>query len=72
VNLVLTGPGGGEFTLAAAGVSPGLDDDAAATVSSSAEDFVIWGTQRRPWSGYVKIDGDERAAAAVLDAINII
>lgn len=72
VNLLLTGPGGGEYTLSAAGVSPGLDAGAAATVSSSAEDFVVWGTQRRPWTGYVKIDGDEGAAAAVLDAVNII
>jgi hypothetical protein len=72
VNLVLTGPGGGEYALLEGGVSAGLDSDAAATVTSPAVDFVVWGTQRRPWAGYVKIEGDERAAGAVLDVINII
>ena len=72
MNLVLTGPGGGEYTLSEAGVSAALDSSAAATVTSSAVDFVVWGTQRRPWAGYVKIEGDEAAAAAVLDVINII
>jgi hypothetical protein len=72
VNLVLTGPGGGEYALLEGGVSAGLDPAAAATVTSPAADFVVWGTRRRPWAGYVKIEGDERAAAAVLDVINII
>ena len=72
INLVLSGPGGGEYVLGSGGVTPGRDPSAAATVASPAADFVVWGTQRRPWASYVEIDGDERAAALVLDAINII
>jgi hypothetical protein len=72
INLVLSGPGGGEYVLSSGGVTPGRDPSAAATVSSSAADFVLWGTQRRPWKSYVSVEGDEHAAAAVLDAINII
>jgi hypothetical protein len=72
INLVLTGPGGGDYVLSSAGVTSGRDSSAVASVTSTAADFVLWGTQRRPWATYVEIDGDERAAALVLDAINII
>jgi hypothetical protein len=72
INLVLSGPGGGDYILSSAGVAPGRDPAAVATVTSTAADFVVWGTQRRPWASYVAIEGDERAAAAVLDVINII
>ena len=44
-----------------------------ATISSSAHDFVSWGTQRRNWRDLgVTIDGDTDYAAAVLDAMNVI
>jgi hypothetical protein len=76
--LVLDGPGGGTWTIAPGGedgrvlVTPGAAPDAAATVQSTAHDFVIWGTTRRPWRGLATVEGDEAYAAAVLDAINII
>jgi uncharacterized protein (TIGR03083 family) len=76
--LELTGVGGSAFTVSPAGpdgrvvISDGAATDAAATATSSAVDFVVWGTQRRPWRDYVKVAGDERYADQILDAINII
>lgn len=74
----LTGPGGGTWTLRpGAGGAPmtvvaGLDADAAATVTSSAHDFVRWGTKRCDWRECASVRGDEAYGAAVLDALNII
>jgi uncharacterized protein (TIGR03083 family) len=74
--LRLEGPGGGRWTIAAGNglvaVSKGAGRDAVATVTSSSHDFVVWGTQRRPWSDYVRIEGDDAYAARVLDGIDII
>lgn len=76
--LEFTGPGGGAFTISAQDsdgrvvVANGGAPDARATASSSAVDFVTWGTQRRPWREYVKIEGDTAYADQILDAINII
>jgi hypothetical protein len=53
-------------------VSEGASPDAVATVTSSSHDFVIWGTQRRPWKSMTTIAGDESYAARVLDGIKII
>ena len=76
--LVLEGPGGGSWTVAPGGdggrvaVTAGRANDAAATVCSGDHDFVVWGTTRRPWSDFVKIDGDDAYAARFLDVVNII
>jgi len=75
VNLILDGPGGGEFTLA-----PGADGwtvtggsiPGAPTVHSTVHDFVSWGTKRSDWRSEVTGDIDNTDVAAVLDAINII
>jgi hypothetical protein len=78
VNLVLTGVGGGTWSVAPGGddgrlsVSEGAAPDAAATVTSDGHDFVIWGTKRRPWRDRVQIDGDTAYAERVLDGIKII
>ena len=53
-------------------VSEGASPDAVATVTSSAHDFVIWGTQRRPWKTMTTITGDADYAGRVLDGIKII
>lgn len=68
VRLELTGPGAKSITIG------GDDGDTpAATIRSSARDFVTWGTQRRPWREFdVTIEGDADLAAAVADNINII
>jgi uncharacterized protein (TIGR03083 family) len=80
IVLVLEGDGGGTWTLAPGDgtsdgrpiVAEGATESARATVRSSAHDFVIWATQRRPWRDYVKLDGDADYAARVLDVINVI
>ena len=53
-------------------VTEGAAKDAAATVTSNTHDFVIWGTQRRPWSTLTTITGDADYAGRVLDGIKII
>lgn len=80
VVVVLEGDGGGTWTVARADETsdgrPVITEEAApdpgATVTSSAHDFVIWATQRRPWRDYVTIDGDADYAASVLDSFNVI
>ncbi len=75
VGLVLTGPGGGEWTLRQ---GPDLlevvlgADGAAALVRSSAHDFVLWGTGRTRWRDWVTLEGDEALAAQVLDAVDVV
>ncbi len=74
----LTGPGGGSWTLVPAdesgfiSVTEGADSGAAATVTSTAHDFVSWGTKRSPWRQACTLAGDDRYAALVFDAIDII
>jgi len=76
VTLELTGPGGGTWTVQ----PPGEDDlttvvdgtGGDATVKSSAHDYVSWGTKRTGWRDSCTVTGDEAAAAAMLDALNII
>jgi hypothetical protein len=75
--LTLTGPGGGSWTLQPDDGTPvriveGGQPDAAAMVTSSAVDFVLWGTTRVPWRDCVTVDGDAAYAEKVLDAINIV
>jgi uncharacterized protein (TIGR03083 family) len=80
LGLRLTGPGGGEWTIrpSAEGGEPaievvdGVDDDVAATVESTAHEFVRWGTKRCDWRECCTVTGDEAYAADVLDTLNII
>lgn len=75
LGLVLTGPGGGSWTM-----QPGTPlvtvergvPDAATIVSSPATQFVLWGTQRADWRSSSTVQGDEVYAAGVLDAMNIV
>jgi uncharacterized protein (TIGR03083 family) len=77
VVLVLTGPGGGAWTIAPGGedgrvqVTDGAASDAAATITSDGHEFVAWATHRRPWAECVTIDGDEPYASTILDAVHI-
>jgi uncharacterized protein (TIGR03083 family) len=76
--LELTGTGGGVWTIAPGGddgrvaITEGSARDAVATVRSDSHDFVVWGTTRRPWQERVSTSGDEGAAAAFCDAVNVI
>lgn len=76
LGLVLTGPGGGEWTLRPGSplltVEPGLADDVAAQVESDAFAFMLWGTARTPWRESATLSGDEAYATKVLDEINIV
>jgi uncharacterized protein (TIGR03083 family) len=77
LRLTLSGPGGGTWVLHPPG-DDGLvtvvegDGDAAAEVRSSAHDFVSWGTRRSDWRAACALSGDERYAATVLDAVDVI
>ena len=78
VTLELTGVGGGTWSIGPGGadgrllVSVGVVPGSVATITSEAHDFVVWGTQRRPWKGMTKVTGDTDYAGRVLDGIKII
>ncbi|HEX9257949.1 MAG TPA: maleylpyruvate isomerase family mycothiol-dependent enzyme [Acidimicrobiales bacterium] len=77
LKLVLEGPGASAWTIAPGGdlvtITAGDAGDAAATIRSSAHDFVSWGTKRRDWRTMeVRIEGDEGYATAVLEGVNVI
>ncbi len=75
LGLRLTGPGGGEWTLTPGedlltleeGIGSGLT-----VVTSTAIDFVLWGTTRTRWADHTTIIGDTDYAARVLAAVNIV
>ncbi len=74
VNLVLEGPGGGSWALRPGAplwtVEAGVVEDLP-TATSTAHDFVSWGTKRADWrDAGVRLDDDR--AAPTLDAINVI
>jgi uncharacterized protein (TIGR03083 family) len=78
IALSLTGPGGGDWTFEPASgdglvnVVDGRSAGAAAAITSSTEDFVVWGTHRRPWNERsVAFDGDADYAAKVVEAIHL-
>jgi uncharacterized protein (TIGR03083 family) len=76
IVLELSGPGGGTWTIAPGTerveVREGAAPDATATIRSGDHEFVVWATKRRPWRDFVNVHGDERYAADVLDAVNVI
>jgi uncharacterized protein (TIGR03083 family) len=75
IALRLTGAGGGDWTLRPGEplvVDEGHGSDAAAVVTSSAVDFVLWGTTRTRWRDAVSLDGDTAYAERVLDEIDIV
>jgi hypothetical protein len=66
VSLTLTGP-------AARTVQFLGDGDPVASVTSSADDFVLWATRRRPWREMaVDVAGDQTAGAAFCDALHVM
>jgi hypothetical protein len=79
IALVLDGPGGGEWVLhpatgdALINVTEGpASGTVAATVRSTAHDFISWGTKRSDWRATATVDGDASYAATVLDVVNVI
>jgi uncharacterized protein (TIGR03083 family) len=74
LNFVTTGPDR-SFVFrpgALISIDTGRADDAAATVTTSARDFVRWGTKRVDWRPLVTVAGDADYAAAVLDVVKVI
>ena len=73
LELELTGPGGGTWTIQPAGedglisVAPRANLGASATVASTAHNFVSWGTKRFDWRSTCVIEGDENYAASVFN-----
>ena len=45
---------------------------AAATLTTTSENFLAWSTKRLPWRDLLLIDGDQAVAAEFLDALNLI
>lgn len=75
LRLELTGAGGGSWDIVRAGdeiVVEAASGDPDATVTSTAHDFVLWGTARVPWREMCTVTGDESVASTFLDALNII
>ena len=78
VVLRLTGPGAQDVLISAEAetitVEPlnSAGNNAAATLTSTSEDFLAWSTTRLPWRQLVSIDGDPIVAAAFLDALNLV
>jgi hypothetical protein len=77
LTLRLTGPGGGSWTISGSGeghveVEPGENPDSAAVITSTAHDFVVWGTKRADWRDLVTLDGDRELAERFLDTLNIV
>ena len=77
-TLRLTGPGGGQWTISGSGdghvdVGPGEDPNSAATITSDAHAFVLWGTKRADWRDHVEIEGDDTEfVERFLDTLNIV
>lgn len=76
-SLILTGAGGGSWTVHPASANELISiveetDSVVGTVTSSAHDFVAWGTQRSSWRAACTLSGDSDYLSGVLDAINII
>jgi uncharacterized protein (TIGR03083 family) len=75
IRLVLTGAGGGSWRIARADDAITVTSDvspADVTVTSSAHDFVLWGTKRAPWADACTVEGDSAVAATFFDAVNIV
>jgi uncharacterized protein (TIGR03083 family) len=76
VGLILTGAGGGEWTLRPGDplitIESGIAADVSDIAASDAFEFMQWGTCRKPWKGEVSLTGDQEYVTVVLDAINVI
>jgi hypothetical protein len=76
ITFRFTGAGHSEWTVHRDGPGAGLtvEDTGGGdvVVTSDADAFIAWGTQRRRWRTDCTIDGDESLAVPLLDALNIV
>ncbi len=77
--LELTGPGGGRWLVTPANADASIqvaeapDLPGAATVTSTAQDFVRWATARASWRDLATLSGDDESGVTTfLDRLNII
>ena len=74
LSITLSGPGGGSWSVTAAGAgvaAPG--ESGACRITAVAAEFPEWATQRADWRDRdVRIDGDLDYAAAFLDWVNVV
>ena len=76
ITFRLTGAGASEWTVHRRGPSGALVVEETGggdvVVTSEADAFIAWGTQRRRWRTDCTIEGDESLAVPLLDALNIV
>jgi hypothetical protein len=76
ITFRLTGAGASEWTVHRRGPRGGLAVEETGggdvVVTSEADAFIAWGTQRRRWRTDCTIEGDESLAIPLLDALNIV
>ena len=76
ITIRLTGPGEGEWTVRRPDPAGRLvvesGGGAEVVVTSSAVDFVSWGTGRSAWHAACEVDGDMASAAAFLSTLDIV
>ena len=71
VNMSIDGPGARTVNVTAGSVEEGSSPDAAATITSTAPDFVLWATKRESPDGRVRIEGDQEVGKRFAEALNI-
>ena len=76
ITFRLTGAGASEWTVHRGDPSGALTVEetggADVVVTSDADAFIAWGTQRRRWRTDCTIEGDASLAVPLLDALNIV
>ncbi len=76
LTIRLTGPGESTWTIRRPDPAGGLvvdeGDGGDVVVTSSAVDFVSWGTSRSPWQAACIVDGDLAAATSFLSTLDIV
>lgn len=78
ISLHLTGPAARTIQISRSAIGvivnepPNPAEQSAVTLTSTTADFLAWSTKRLAWANVVHVDGDHAAAAAFLDAVNLI
>jgi uncharacterized protein (TIGR03083 family) len=76
VTFNFTGPGGSVWTVHRPDREGGLVVEERGggdvIITSTADSFIAWGTQRRNWRTDCTIDGENRLAEPLLDSLNIV
>jgi uncharacterized protein (TIGR03083 family) len=71
INLTIEGPAARTVNVTAGKVEDGASPGAAATIKTTAADFVLWATKRESPEGLITIEGDEAAGMRFAQALHI-